>query len=445
MTSKNRYSRDTMKGVVRSALGTKGDSDTTKEQKYIIGTVIYNENSRAELFNILRKPSMFTSEKNRTIWSVLLEMHRLGKDVELIALKRNLSKEEGDFDLSLYDEYETANNMETARVYAEYIYADYCVHRVRINAKKIYANLDSVKPDEIRNFLHNQMVVIEDLSKLLPNSSKSVEKIMEGAESMIHNPKGVIEFPLRKLNLAAGGATRGHTTIIGARTGHGKTTLLVNLVDGWLKAGYKIRWYSREQSSEEMMQACIVINSGIDRMRIRKKQLTPDDKKKIKSAIASMKHAYSNLVIRDDIDNMEDTITDIVSAEEKPDIIIDDFLQLINVKSQRSGRRFEIEDILKGYHWLQKRYNFITVAASQLSRQVEQRQFDNEPRLSDLAESSVIEQLAENVILLWYEYKFLGTKSEYSREQIKAIFGKTRFGNTGHKVLEMNLKTGGLS
>lgn len=446
MTDKKVYSNKyNMKGRVRSALGSNGDSDTTNEQRYIIGSSIYNENIRNELFSILKKPSMFTNEKNRTIWAILIEMHKLGKVIEPVTVKREIEKEDSlDLDVSIYKKYENAS-LDTARTYANYVYTDYCVFRVKNNAKKIYSNLGSVKPDDIKNFLSTQLTIIEDLSKLLPDDGKSLERVFEDAEKMIYNPTGVIEFPLRKLNLAAGGMTRGHLTIIGARTGHGKTTTLVNLVDGWLKQGYVIRWYSREQSAEEMMQACIVLNSGIDRMRIRKKNLTAEDKQKVKSAMLKMKESYKNLTIRDNIDNMEDTITDIVSADKKPDIIIDDFIQLVNVKSERTGRRFEIEDILKSYHWLQKRYGFSSVIASQLSRQVEQRPYDNEPRLSDLAESGVIEQLAENVILLWYEYKFLGSKSDLSKNEIKAIFGKTRFGDTGHKVLEMNLKTGGLS
>lgn len=193
-----------------------------------------------------------------------------------------------------------------------------------------------------------------------------------------------------------------------------------------------------------MMQSCIYLNAGIDRGRVRKKQLTDVDKKKIREAVIRMSEPYGNLVIKDDIDNMEDTITDIVSCKEKPDIIVDDFIQLINVQGSFNGKRFEIEDILKKYHWLQKRYNFATLMASQLSRAVETRQFDNEPRLSDLAEASFIEQLSENVILLWWEFKFLGDASQLDEDEIKFIFGKTRFGKTGHVIIKIDEKTGEL-
>lgn len=419
-----------------------GSADTSSEEKYVIGVAISNDEIRQDLFDELKKPSMFTTDRNREIWAALLEMNSIGAPIEEITVLRNLVKSKTwQGDLETYKQYMERGSASVALDHAKYIYANYCVRRVKVSAKKIYS-FESISVDDVQDFLINQIQLVDELGKLLPSKDKDTFSLIENAETMIYNPKGVIPFPIDKLNRASGGMTRGHISVIGGRTGHGKTTFICNCVDGWLKQGYKVRWYSREQSAEEMMQACIILNSDIDRSSVRKRKLSESDKKKIKEAMIKMKKPYENLVIKDDIDNMEDTIGDIVSAKEKPDIIVDDFIQLINVQGVKSGKRYEIEEVLKKYHWLQKRYGFTTLMASQLSRAVETRQFDNEPRLSDLAEASFIEQLSENVLLLWWEYKFLTSSSTLGENEIKMIFGKTRFGKTGHIILNVDPKSG---
>lgn len=442
MTSKDR-SFDPI-AAINTTLGVTGASDTTMEERYVIGVAVANDDVRSELISQLKKPSMFTTDKNRDAWTTILQMNNIGTPIEEITFIRELRTQanwEGNIDM--YKEYIDRGNPQVAKEHAKYIYANYCVRQVKKHAKKI-SNVRNVSVDKIKGFLIQQMQLIDDLGRLLPSTGKELSDIFEGAVDMIENPKAVIPFPIKSLNAASGGMTKGHMSILGGRTGHGKTTAIVNLVDGWLKDGYVVRWYPREQSAEEMMQACIMLNADIDRLKVRNNKLTEEDRKKIRSAVMRMQKYYSNLVIKDDIDNMEDTMADIVSCKPKPDIVVDDFIQLINVQGITTGKRYEIEDILKKYHWLQKRFKFATLMASQLSRAVETRQFDNEPRISDLAEASFIEQLSENVILLWWEYKFLVEASGLEPNEIKFIFGKTRFGKTGYKILKLDERTGKL-
>lgn len=424
--------------LLNRQIPTSGYNDTFEEEKYVIGVAIQNDDARKDLLSILRKPSMFSSKKNRIVWASLVEMHSLGTPIEESTLIRNLKNNNKEvITLEEYKHYTERGIPSTAKTHAEFIYTNFCVRSVKIQAKKLY-NSETATIDDVTYFLGNQIELVEKLSKLLPNKDRNISGVIDKSLELISNPESVIPFPIKTLNEATGGLTRGHTTILGGRTGHGKTTTLANLVDGWLKQGYTVRWYSREQKAEEMMQTCILLNAGIDNLKVRKKQLNDEDNRKIREAVLRMQEPYKNLVIKDDIDNMKDTISDIVSCTNKPDIVIDDFIQLIDTEGFEQNKRGGIESILKKYHWLQKRYNFATVMASQLSRAVETRQFDNEPRLSDLAEASFIEQLSETVILLWWEYKFLLDSSDLREDEIKYIFGKARFGKNGYIILRMS-------
>ena len=98
----------------------------------------------------------------------------------------------------------------------------------------------------------------------------------------------------------------------------------------------------------------------------------------------------------DDIRSLDDCIREINKG--KPDVVIDDYIQLIDVGQGYKDRRFEIEKIVQDYKWAVKQNNCSAILVSQLNRDIEKR-FDPRPRMSDYAESGVIEQTAESAIL----------------------------------------------
>ena len=74
---------------------------------------------------------------------------------------------------------------------------------------------------------------------------------------------------------------------------------------------------------------------------------------------------------------------------------------------------------------------------SQLNRGLESRG-DARPRLSDLAESGAIEQVAENVFFVYYHYKVNLVDKDSSRNRIELIASKVRYGTSGKAVLGFN-------
>ena len=83
------------------------------------------------------------------------------------------------------------------------------------------------------------------------------------------------------------------------------------------------------------------------------------------------------------------------------DLIIIDYLQLINSESRNSNdnRVKEISEITRGLKAIAKEFNIPVIALSQLSRKVEDRE-EKRPQLADLRESGSIEQDADLVLFL---------------------------------------------
>ena len=100
-------------------------------------------------------------------------------------------------------------------------------------------------------------------------------------------------------------------------------------------------------------------------------------------------------------------------------------------------RRLQLERICNQYKWLAKSQNCCVILASQLNRMLEMRAGkDTKPKLSDLAESGAIEQVAENVFFVHYDYKLKGAKSKLGENRIQIVAQKVRYGTTGEALLE---------
>ena len=79
-----------------------------------------------------------------------------------------------------------------------------------------------------------------------------------------------------------------------------------------------------------------------------------------------------------------------------------------------------------------KNNNCAAVLLSQLNRGIESRG-DGRPKLSDLAESGAIEQVAENVFFVYYEHKMKLSKD--GENIIELIGSKVRYGVSGSTKL----------
>jgi replicative DNA helicase len=104
------------------------------------------------------------------------------------------------------------------------------------------------------------------------------------------------------------------------------------------------------------------------------------------------------------------------------DLVIVDYLQLVQADKNRKDRRLEIEDMTRTFKILAKELEVPVICLSQLNRSSEDR-LGNRPRMSDLRESGSIEQDADEVLLLY--------RPEDDGQPAEIIVAKQRNGPTG--------------
>jgi replicative DNA helicase len=136
---------------------------------------------------------------------------------------------------------------------------------------------------------------------------------------------------------------------------------------------------------------------------LRSGRLQDEDWVRITSATAQ--HSEANIFI-DETPGL--TPTDLrararrVKREHGLDLVVVDYLQLMQVPGTKENRATEISEISRGLKALAKELHIPVIALSQLNRSVEQRE-NKVPVMSDLRESGAIEQDADIILLIYRE------------------------------------------
>jgi replicative DNA helicase len=229
------------------------------------------------------------------------------------------------------------------------------------------------------------------------------------------------------MDAPAGGMTRKEITVIGGRPGHGKTTLVINIIRTLVEQGYKVMLFNREMSNSEMMKKFLVMESD-DLLygEVRRGNLTDAMTMEMELTGVRINEKYKDLLLMyDDIPTLDEAMIEI--SRHKPDVVVDDYIQLISMPD-RMERRFQLEKIMIDYKWVCKKENCSALLISQLNRNMESR-VDPRPKMSDYAESGVIEQTVEAAMFVFYGYNF--DDQSYSKYQSEIISAKTRYGKVG--------------
>ncbi len=217
--------------------------------------------------------------------------------------------------------------------------------------------------------------------------------------------------------------------ILAARPSMGKTAFVVNIAEAVAShahAGVVI--FSLEQSKLELAERLLCIRAKIDGHKLRKGDLTDEEREKLVEASAQL----SELPLYID-DQPARTMAQVgaicrrLKRRHGIGLIIIDYLQLIEPEDKRAPREQQIALIARRLKFLAKEIEVPVIALAQLNRGVELRE-DKRPRLADLRESGAIEQDADLVM-------FLHRPDAYDPEDqpglAEVIIAKHRSGPTG--------------
>ena len=250
-------------------------------------------------------------------------------------------------------------------------------------------------------------------------------------------PSGFVE-----LDRITAGFQGSDLIVIAGRPSMGKTALAMNIAEHAAIVGQKtVAVFSLEMSPIQLGMRCLSSISGVAFNRIQKGDLG-NGREEQEIGIAYPAHGTSRYlpIYVDSTPGISplDIIAkqDEFNREESLDLVIIDYLQLLQMKATDATRATEIANITRALKVLAQELNIPVIVLSQLNRALEQRT-NKVPILADLRDSGAIEQDADLIIFI-YRDDYYNEKSE-EQNLADLVISKHRNGETG-KVKLMFMK-----
>jgi replicative DNA helicase len=243
-----------------------------------------------------------------------------------------------------------------------------------------------------------------------------------------------ISTGFKQLDEMTSGLQAGDLIIIAGRPSMGKTTLAVNMAENAaLGAKKSAAIFSMEMSAESLTLRMLSSLGRINQSHLRSGRLEEEDWPRIDSAMTQLGSASIHV---DETPAL--TPTEIrararrLKRERGLDLIVVDYLQLMQVTGTKENRATEISEISRSLKALARELKVPVIALSQLNRGVEQR-VEKKPVMSDLRESGALEQDADVILLIYREEVYEPNTTRKGIADI--IIAKQRNGPTGEVQL----------
>ena len=413
-------------------------NDTIAEQA-VLGSMLVDKDAVISAVEIL-KAEDFYREDNKEIYATMFELYSLGKHIDMITLKDQLTlrgtieKVGGtEYIAMLIDNVPTTSNIES---YVK-IVEEKSIIRKLIKAANNILKLGYAQTEEVDALIEKAEKDIFDImqnrnSKGYASIKEILVSTFDQIEEMFQNKNKVsgLETGFVDLDAKISGLNKSDLLIVAARPAMGKSAFVLNIasfVAMHLKVPTMI--FSLEMSKEQMVNRILCSESEVDSMKVRNADLTSEDW--LKLGEASGRLSEMPLYI-DDTPGL--TAAELrakcrkAKLEKNIGLVIIDYLQLMESKSKSASRQQEISDISRSLKILAKELSIPVISLSQLSRATESRT-DHRPMLSDLRESGAIEQDADIVMFLHRE-DYYNADTE-KKNVAEVIIAKNRSGSTG--------------
>lgn len=367
-------------------------------------------------------PSDFYLEPHRSVYDAMLELQRRGRPVDIVCVSDEL-KSQGKLEGvggalfldSLVDRTPTAAH---AEYYAEVVRKKaerrLIIHTCWDGQAKAYD--EEADADEVLRALQSKLFRI---SRMAEGPSRNVDAIRENMarweEARKGRPYG-LDCYLQSVRHIVGRYRPGKPYFTGATPGAGKSTTLLNQFGYWAFDGVPVAINSIEMNHAECIARVIcerasvslfALDHGLPERENEKPRLVKAWEAALKIVDPETGAERIPLWINDrnmDVDSLWAWSRFMVQRHNIEAVGVD-YLQILNPpKSHRGSRREGVIYVLQALREMAKELNIIVMVLSQLSKE---GRGERRPRPSDMKESSDIEDIAEQIVMLyeWPRYE----------------------------------------
>jgi replicative DNA helicase len=412
-------------------------------EKCVLGAILINNHAFNQATEVIDAED-FYRDAHRRIFERMVGLSERSMPIDLVTLKDELSRA-GELDdvggpayiAALTDGVPRSANVEH---YARIVKERSTLRKLIQSASDVLSRAYDAEEDadqlldeaerSIFSIAENRMRSgFVKLSDLVDSGYQMIEKLQQQRGLVTGVPSGFIE-----LDEMTSGWQPSDLIIVAARPAMGKTSFVLNMaLNAASQADKSVGIFSLEMSKEQLFMRMLTCEARVDQHRFRGGFLGEQDYARLVEAFARLHEAK---VFIDDTPSVG--ILEMrakcrrLMLEHGLDLIIVDYLQLMQGRGRFESRQQEMASISRALKILAKELNVPIIALSQLSRATETRS-DHRPQLSDLRESGALEQDADIVMFIFREemYPVEGQVNPESEGVAEIIIGKQRNGPTG--------------
>lgn len=410
-------------------------------EQCVLGSVLLQQGALVKVLELLT-PEDFYKDGHRIIFSAMVELFEKNEPQDLITVT-NILKDWNKIDsiggpaylAALTDIVPVTANI---AYYAKIIRQKAILRRLIQTSSQIATRCYD-EQDDIDNLVDEAEQTIFEisrsksgqsyhpLSKIIPNTFKSLEKRFERKELITGVPTGFTEF-----DKLTAGLQPSDLIILAGRPSMGKTALALNVAkNAAMEHRVPVAIFSLEMSEDQLAMRLLCSESRVNSQDLRTGFIKDRDWPKLTKAAGDLSEAP---IFIDDTPGI--TVLEMrakgrrLKTEHNIGLLVVDYLQLMQGRSSAERREQEISEISRSLKAMAKELDVPVIALSQLNRSLESRP-DKRPKLSDLRESGAIEQDADVICFIYRDEVYNTAEENPKRGIAEVIIGKQRNGPTG--------------
>jgi replicative DNA helicase len=418
-------------------------------EESVLGSLMMDKDAVIKVVDILLPDDFYTPSHGK-IYGEILNLFQKHQPVDLLSVtsrlkEANLLKSVGgsSYITKLIDGVPTASNVgHYAKIVKE---------------KKILRDLIRVAGD----ISETAFTTTEDVDEVLGDIEK---KVFAVSQKSVANKFSIIKDELKsayerieKLHRGEGrlrgvgtgftgidnylsGLQKSDLVILGARPSVGKTTFALDVArHAAIKEGKSVGIFSLEMSREQVIDRLISAEARVPLWKLRTGRLSDDTEFELIQASLDTLSKVPIFVDDTPSPNMLQmrSMARRLQAEHGLDLILVDYLQLIQPKSSSFNLVQQITEISRELKGLARELDVPVLSLAQLSRSVDHREVKI-PRLSDLRDSGSIEQDADVVMFIYRPDRDKQNPEPEEKNTTEIIIAKHRNGPLGTVKLKFD-------
>lgn len=434
-------------------------SSVEMEQAVVLA-ILAQSAAICEVGNRLR-PEMFTHPDYCLVYRAMLALYQHEADIDMLSVEREMRRLDAEHTEKLNglafiaDGLLKVRNAAFIKTYAAWVIRQWVLRQaiVRMTARIGQAHEPGVDVTALLNASHKDLEKLEE-EFAVHSTTHTVAEVGERVLAEIYHEQErrrageqlQISTGLEEFDRYLGGLYKGELLVLAGRPSMGKTALALHMALSAARQGKKVCLFSLEMTERQLISRLLCTLSGVDPDKLRFKLLDDDDRRKLDQAADELHRLplFLNYCSGSTLTEIRARCM-ILNRKHKLDLVIIDYLNLINVSSDRAQVK-DTMDLALGeaagkLKTLAMELDVSCLTLAQLNRNCETRT-DHIPVMSDLRNSGEIEQIADSIAMVYRPEQYNELYDSVTHESFHRVgrlfIIKNRNGSTGEVRFRYN-------